>query len=209
MEALIRQVAISALLFLVAVLVFIPISPVNTAAPTFTYHTWTGPPRVSTTVTVPHTHTRWTDPSPPYSWPPPGYYPPSAAYCDPNDPSSYCWDPQCAPQCGYQAVVTESGTTMVSVVTAPPSTVVTTQTQLQTIVFTQPPTQTVTGTQSPDYTPIAVAIVTAAVIIGLLMNRRIRRPLTSTTQPGLPFCKSCGKQIPIDSQFCKFCGSAQ
>ena len=52
----------------------------------FTYHSWTGTPIVSTTVTVSHTHTRWTDPSPPYPWPPPGYYPPPAGSCDPNNP---------------------------------------------------------------------------------------------------------------------------
>ena len=240
MNAVIRRVAISALLMLVAVVVFVPISPVRTAATTdhettsheTTYHETTAAaptyhptatyettdheityhplPRVITTATVPHTHTRWTDPSPPYPWPPPGYSPPPAGYCDPNDPYSYCWDPQCAPQCGYQAVVTESDTTiMTSVVTAPPSTVVVTQTQPQTTVFTQPPSQTVVATQPQDYTLSALAIIAAAVIVGLLMNRRIRRPVPSTAQPGLLFCKSCGKQIPMNSRFCEFCGSAQ
>ena len=187
MKVCTRRVAISTLLMLIAVIVFVPISPVSTealtttystttyppttyrettrhesinetthheitaAAPSFTYSTWTGHPLVSTTVTVAHTHTRWTYPSPPYSWPPPGYSQPPVGYCDPNDPYSYCWDPQCAPQCGYQAVVTESGTTIVtSIVTAQPSTFVITQTQTQpqTTVFIQPPTQTVVVTQT-------------------------------------------------------------
>ena len=175
MAPLFRQVAISALLMLVAVLVFMPISPVSTA-PTFTYHTWTGHtwtghPSVTTTFTVPHTHTRWTDPSPPYSWSPPGYYPPSVGYCDTNNPYSYCWDPQCAPQCGYQAVVTGSGNVVVtSVVTAQPSTVVITQTQTQpqTTVFIQPPTQTVVVTQTPDYISIVIAIITVVGVGALL-----------------------------------------
>jgi hypothetical protein len=110
-------------------------------------------------------------------------------------------------------VTIQVGTTVVlpgtSVVTAPPSTVVVTQTQPQTTVVTQPPSQTVVGTQPPDYTLIAIVIVAAAVIVGLLMNRRIRRPVPSTTQTGMPFCKSCGKQIPVNLQFCEFCGSAQ
>ena len=175
MAPLFRQVAISALLMLVAVLVFMPISPVSTA-PTFTYHTWTGHtwtghPSVTTTFTVPHTHTRWTDPSPPYSWPPPGYSQPPVGYCDPNDPYNYCWDPQCAPQCGYQAVVTGSANVVVtSVVTAQPSTVVITQTQTQpqTTVFIQPPTQTVVVTQTPDYISIVIAIITVVGVGALL-----------------------------------------
>jgi hypothetical protein len=216
METLIRQIAISALLISVAVLVFMPISPVSTAVPTSTHytwtgHTWTGTPRITTTVTVPHTHTRWNDPSPPYPWPPSGYYPP-APPCDPNNPYSTCWDPQCAPQCGYQAVVTESGTTVMateavtSVVTAPPSTVVITQTQPQTTMATQP--------SSPDYTPIAIAIVAAAVIIGLVSIRTRAAPsklthpspASSLGQPADGFCPHCGAQLLPQARFCKKCG---
>jgi hypothetical protein len=250
METLVRQVAISALLMLIPVIVFVPISPVSTATPTtpsstitssstthpsttyhdttrgestyhettaaapaFTFHTWTGHPVVSTTVTVPHTHTRWTDPSPPYSWPPPGYSQPPVGYCDPNDPYNTCWDPQCAPQCGYQAVVTGSGNVVVtSVVTAQPSTVVITQTQPQTTVFIQPPTQTVVVTQTPDYTSIVIAIITvvsvgALLAVGALLMARGRRGGQATfAQSGViqntMFCNMCGRKLPAHNSGC-------
>src|SRR5208282_41545 len=263
-----RQVAICALLMLIPVIVFLPISPVSTATPTttsstvtsssathpsttyhdttrdesthhettemvstydrsttyhettaaapaFTFHTWTGHPVVSTTVTVPHTHTRWTDPSPPYSWPPPGYSQPPAGYCDPNDPYNTCWDPQCAPQCGYQAVVTGSGNAVVtSVVTAQPSTVVITQTQTppQTTVFIQPPTQTVVVTQAPDYTSIVIAIITVVgvgallVVCALLMARGRRGGQATFAQSGViqntTFCNMCGRKLPAHNSGC-------
>ena len=134
---------------------FMPISPVSTAVSAFTFHTWTGHPSVSTTFIVPHTHTRWTDPSPPYSWPPPGYSSLLLAIVILTILTTHvgilC---ECAPQCGYQAVVTEDGSRLPSVtslVTAPPSTVVITQTQTQpqTTMFIQPPTQTVMAAQAP------------------------------------------------------------
>src|SRR5208337_5461337 len=137
------------------------------AAPAFTFHTWTGHPMVSTTVTVAHTHTRWTDPSPPYSWPPPGYSQPPAGYCDPNDPYNTCWDPQCAPQCGYQAVVTESSTPIVtSIVTAQPSTVVITQTQPQTI------TTSSVGGGIPGFPLESILAGIALGVIALAFSRR-------------------------------------
>jgi len=207
METLVRQVAISALLMLIAVIVFVPISPVSTATPTattsstitssstthpsttyhettaaapaFTFHTWTGHPVVSTTVTVPHTHTRWTDPSPPYSWPPPGYSQPPAGYCDPNDPYNTCWDPQCAPQCGYQAVITESGTTIVtSIVTAQPSTVVITQTQPQTIT-----TSASGGIPGFPFESILVGIVLGVLALAFSRRRKLSHPKQLIKKP--------------------------
>ena len=216
METLVRQVAISALLMLIAVIVFVPISPVSTATPTtpsstitssstthpsttyhdttrgestyhettaaapaFTFHTWTGHPIVNTTVTVAHTHTRWTDPSPPYSWPPPGYSQPTVGYCDPNDPYNYCWDPQCAPQCGYQAVITESGTTIVtSIVTAQPSTVVITQTQPQTIT-----TSASGGIPGFPFESILVGIVLGVLALAFSRRRKLSHPKQLIKKP--------------------------
>ncbi|HMK82404.1 MAG TPA: hypothetical protein VK503_01675 [Candidatus Bathyarchaeia archaeon] len=126
---------------------------------------------VSTTVTVPHTRTRWTDPSPPYPWPPPGgYSQPSTGYCDPNDPYGTCWDTQCAPQCGYQAVVTESGTTIVtSIVTAQPSTIIVTQTQPQTI----------TASASGGIPGFPFEAVLVGIVLGVLALAIIRRRKSS------------------------------
>lgn len=159
---------------------------------------------------------------PPYPWPPPGYVYPASGYCDPNDPYSMCWDPQCAPNCGYFVpAVTENATAVVtSVVTAPPSVVTAPP---STVVVTQLPPQTSPSSPAPDYTLLAVGIVVAAAIVaaGFMMRRRgsasPAQPgaapppaqVPSAPQSGLPYCTSCGKQIPLNSRFCEFCGSPQ
>ena len=106
----------------------------------------------------------------------------------------------------------------------------TTQTRREresTAVVSQPPTQTAVGTQLSDYALIAMAVgaILIAVAVGALLMMRGRKagPATlaqrgsasappqpqSTAQSGSSFCINCGKQIPMNSQFCKFCGSTQ
>jgi hypothetical protein len=133
----------------------------------------------------------------------PSTQPPVTA-CDPNNP--YC-NP------ALQTINSYQQTSQTAVVNQPPS---------QTLAPYQPQTVPVTQSQSQDLTPLIITIIGAAAVAVLLMSRK-SRPATTTqpgqvsssaqassaAQSGLPFCPQCGTQIPTNSQFCRFCGSAQ
>lgn len=227
-----QRAAFSALLVVVALIALIPIAAVGTLEETThhetetthhepepTHHetehsTTSRTSHTSRRITTTFTTSRTTHTTRTYIWPPPDYQWPPPGYCDPNDPYSYCWNSQCAPDCGYQAVVTESGTTvMTSMVTSPPST------QMTTVVVTQLPYQPSPTNPAPDYTPIAIAIVAAAVIVGLALMRRRGppskptqtaqpSPASSPSQPSGGFCPNCGTQLSSQANFCKKCGSS-
>jgi len=171
--------------------------------------------------------TQGCDPTNPYCSGYYGYYPtqgcdPTNPYCSgyqtPNNPLTQPPVTACDPNNPYcnpalQTINAYQQTSQTAVVNQPPS---------QTLSPYQPQTVPVTQSQTQDLTPLIITIIGAAAVAVLLMSRK-PRPATTTqpgqvsssaqassaVQSGLPFCPQCGKQIPTNSQFCRFCGSVQ